>query len=102
MSILLKFHIIYNNFRYIQFRYNLGNGPVVINSSEPVSLNEWQHVTARRYHKDGMLRLNNGPEISGQSQGMLKSLDLTDDTYVGFIPTNSSRFVNHNNAMKRE
>ncbi|KAJ8688469.1 hypothetical protein QAD02_024264 [Eretmocerus hayati] len=76
---------------YVQFRYNLGNGAVVLTSPEKVSMKTFHRVAAKRYHKDGVLVLDDAEEVIGQSQGMLKSLDLNQDTYVGNIPTNFSR-----------
>ncbi|KAK0077851.1 hypothetical protein PV326_009744, partial [Microctonus aethiopoides] len=76
---------------YVQFRYNLGNGPVILTSPERVTMKNYHRIAAKRYHKDGVLIFNDGEDIAGQSQGMLKSLDLTQDTFIGNIPTNYSR-----------
>ncbi|XP_034935622.1 agrin-like isoform X2 [Chelonus insularis] len=76
---------------YVQFRYNLGNGPVILTSSEKVTMKNYHRVAAKRYHKDGVLIFNEGDDIAGQSQGMLKYLDLNQDTFVGNVPTNYSR-----------
>lgn len=51
----------------------------------------FHRVIAKRYHKDGVLIFNGGEEVAGQSEGMLKSLDLNQDTYIGNIPTNYSK-----------
>lgn len=76
---------------FVQFRYNLGNGPVILTSSERVTMKTFHRVIAKRYHKDGVLIFNGGDEVAGQSEGMLKSLDLNQDTYIGNIPTNYSK-----------
>ncbi|XP_074109510.1 agrin isoform X2 [Cotesia typhae] len=76
---------------YVQFRYNLGNGPVVLTSPERVTMKNFHRITAKRYHKDGVLIFNDGEDIAGQSQGILKSLDLNQDTFIGNMPTNYSR-----------
>ncbi|XP_070168746.1 agrin isoform X2 [Polyergus mexicanus] len=76
---------------YVQFRYNLGNGPVVLTSSERVTMKTFHRATAKRYHKDGVLIFNDGEDVAGQSQGMLKSLDLNQDTFVGNMPTNYTK-----------
>ncbi|CAB0041271.1 unnamed protein product, partial [Trichogramma brassicae] len=75
---------------FVQFRYNLGNGPVILTSAERVSMKQFHRISAKRYHKDGVLQFNEGDEVAGQSEGMLKSLDLNQDTYIGNIPTNYS------------
>ncbi|XP_011499741.1 PREDICTED: agrin-like [Ceratosolen solmsi marchali] len=76
---------------FVQFRYNLGNGPVILTSPERVSMKTFHRVTAKRYHKDGVLLFNENEEVAGQSEGMLKSLDLNQDTFIGNIPTNYSK-----------
>ncbi|XP_066597691.1 agrin-like isoform X2 [Prorops nasuta] len=80
---------------HVQFRYNLGNGPVILTSPEKVAMNTFHRVAAKRYHKDGVLRFNDGEDIAGQSQGMLKSLDLNQDTFIGNMPTNESKIYDN-------
>ncbi|KAG8224569.1 hypothetical protein J437_LFUL003088, partial [Ladona fulva] len=76
---------------YVEFRYNLGNGPVVIQSHEKVHLRTFHRAVAKRYHRDGMLRLDNGEDVAGQSSGSLRALDLLEDAYVGYVPTDEQR-----------
>lgn len=76
---------------YVEFRYNLGNGPVIITSLDKVQLKRFHRVIIKRYHRDGMLKLDEEEDVAGQSKGSLRALDLTDDAYVGFIPSNYSR-----------
>ena len=38
---------------FVEFRYNLGTGTVVIRSSNRVALNQWHNVTAARTDRDG-------------------------------------------------
>lgn len=89
-EILEKFALPFLN-RHVQFRYNLGNGPVILTSPERVTMKTFHSVAAKRYHKDGVLIFNDGEDVVGQSQGMLKSLDLNQDTFVGNMPTNYSK-----------
>lgn len=77
---------------YVEFRYNLGNGIVSIKSLEKVELKKFHKVVIKRYHRDGMLRLDDGDDIAGQSKGTLRALDLLEDAYVGYVPTNYSRY----------
>lgn len=79
--------------RHVEFRYNLGNGPVVITSHEKVQMKKFHHVVARRYHRDGVLKFDNSEDVAGQSQGSLKSLDLQEDAFVGFVPTEHKKYV---------
>ncbi|KAK9890325.1 hypothetical protein WA026_010423 [Henosepilachna vigintioctopunctata] len=76
---------------HVEFRYDLGNGPVVIRSANKIKLMRFHRVVLKRYHRDGLLKLDDQEDIGGQSQGNLKALDLLDDTFLGFIPTNFSQ-----------
>ncbi|KAL3289355.1 hypothetical protein HHI36_022791 [Cryptolaemus montrouzieri] len=76
---------------HVEFKYDLGNGPVLIRSVNKIKLAKFHKVVIKRYHRDGLLKLDNEEDIGGQSKGNLKALDLLDDTYLGFIPTNYSQ-----------
>ena len=76
-------------FRYIEFRYDLGTGPSLIRSLREIKLGQWHRVQARRWHKDGILKVDLEEDVVGQSQGSLRSLDIGEPTYVGGIPTQS-------------
>lgn len=78
--------------RFVEFRYNLGNGPIIITSLNKVQLNQFHRIIIKRYHRDGMLKLDEGEDIAGQSMGSLKALDLTEDAFVGYVPFNSSKY----------
>ena len=67
-------------------RYNLGSKPAVLKSASRIQLNKYHKVVAKRFLKDGMLQLDNGPEVSGQSPGTLTSLNLKTDLFLGYIP----------------
>lgn len=55
-------------------------------------MKKFHHVVARRYHRDGVLKLDNSEDVAGQSQGSLKSLDLQEDAFVGFVPTEHKKY----------
>ncbi|XP_041975156.1 agrin-like isoform X2 [Aricia agestis] len=76
---------------YLEFRYNLGNGALVLTSLEKIKLNEYHKVSAKRYHRDGILSVDSMEDITGQSNGNLKALDLAEDAFIGSVPTNYSR-----------
>lgn len=76
---------------FVEFRYNLGNGPAIITSLDKVELKKFHKVIIKRYHRDGVLKLDDGEDIAGQSKGSLRALDLLDDAYVGYVPTNFTR-----------
>ncbi|XP_049948231.1 agrin-like [Schistocerca serialis cubense] len=85
---------------HVEFRYNLGNGPVWLASEQRVAPGRLHRVTARRYHRDGQLRVDGGPEVAGQSQGPLRALDLRGDAYVGAPPTNVSKVFENAGAQQ--
>ncbi|KAF5294801.1 hypothetical protein FQA39_LY00285, partial [Lamprigera yunnana] len=76
---------------YVEFRYNLGNGAVTITSMEKLELKRFHKVVIKRYHRDGMLRVDEGDDIAGQSKGSLRALDLLEDAFIGFVPTNFTK-----------
>ncbi|XP_047536585.1 agrin-like isoform X2 [Vanessa atalanta] len=76
---------------YLEFRYNLGNGAIILTSLEKITLNEYHKVSAKRYHRDGILSVDDMEDVVGQSSGSLKALDLAEDAYIGSVPTNYSR-----------
>ncbi|XP_073957154.1 agrin-like isoform X3 [Choristoneura fumiferana] len=76
---------------YLEFRYNLGNGALILTSLEKITLNEYHKVSAKRYHRDGILSVDEMEDVAGQSSGHLKALDLAEDTYVGSVPSNFSK-----------
>ncbi|CAG9855043.1 unnamed protein product [Phyllotreta striolata] len=76
---------------FIEFRYNLGNGMVLIRSVDKIKLGYDHRVVIKRYHRDGVLKLDDSEEIGGESSGNLKALDLLEDAFVGFVPTNNTR-----------
>lgn len=80
---------------YVQFKYNLGSGPVAITSLDKVQMKKFHRVVIKRYHKDGLLKLDDGEDVAGKSEGTLKALDLVEDAFIGFVPTNYSRSVRY-------
>lgn len=76
---------------YVEFRYNLGNGAAVIKSLEKVELKKFHKIVIKRYHRDGLLKLNDGEDVRGESPGSLKALDLEEDAFIGYVPTNHTR-----------
>ncbi|CAH0382273.1 unnamed protein product [Bemisia tabaci] len=76
---------------FVEFRYNLGNGPVVIVSPHKVTLRKFHRIVAKRYQRDGLLQVDSAEPVAGQSLGTLRALDLSQDAYVGYVPTNVSK-----------
>ncbi|CAH1955675.1 unnamed protein product [Acanthoscelides obtectus] len=76
---------------FVEFRYDLGSGPAVIRSLEKVETGKFHKIVIKRYHRDGMLKVDDGEDMGGQASGHSKALDLQEDTFIGYIPTNHSR-----------
>lgn len=66
---------------------------VVLTSVEKIQLNEYHKVSAKRYHRDGILSVDDHEDVVGQSTGSLKALDLSEDTFIGSVPTNFTRYI---------
>lgn len=64
---------------------------LTLTSLEKITLNEYHKVSAKRYHRDGILSVDDMEDVVGQSGGYLKALDLNEDAYIGSVPTNYSR-----------
>nr|XP_022901915.1 agrin-like isoform X3 [Onthophagus taurus] len=76
---------------FVQFKYNLGNGPVIITSLDRIQLKRFHKVIIKRYHRDGILKVDDNEDVAGQSQGNLRALDLEEDAFIGYVPSNYSR-----------
>ncbi|CAL1298848.1 unnamed protein product [Larinioides sclopetarius] len=77
---------------YVEFRFELGSGPAVIRSNEPVEMRKWHTVQIRRERKDGkniyhgFLKVDDQPEVTGSAQGRFLGLDLVQPMYIGSVP----------------
>ena len=64
----------------------LGTGKAVIRTPRRIRLGTWHRIQAKRWHRDGMLRLDDYDSVDGHSKGALRSLDTNQPTYIGGIP----------------
>ncbi|XP_077787491.1 agrin isoform X2 [Podarcis muralis] len=71
---------------YLEYRYDLGKGAAVIKSKEPIPLNTWISVSLERNARKGVMRINNGERIMGESPLPHTSLNLKEPLYVGGAP----------------
>ena len=67
-------------------RYDLGSGPSVLVSSQPVELGSWHKLVFRRYHQDGMLQIDKSDPVRGKASGRNKSLNIKGRIYIGGHP----------------
>lgn len=51
------------------------------------------HIMAKRYNRDGLLRVDGEEDVKGTSPGSMKSLNLDHGGYMGYIPLNSTKYV---------
>lgn len=77
---------IFASYRFVEFKYNLGNGAVVLTSVHPIAIGVQHKIVAKRYQKDGLLQFENYEPVRSVSMGSLRSLDLNDNAYVGYVP----------------
>lgn len=78
---------------FVEFRYNLGSGLALLTSPDKVELSKYHKVVVKRYHRDGILKMDEAEEVAGQSKGWLRALDLSEDSFLGHVPTSNSRWV---------
>ena len=72
----------------VEFRYDLGSGPAIL-ISDIITLNTWHTVTAYRDGRVGSLQIDDGPVVSGTSQGTTSQLNLAGDLYLGGVVDSS-------------
>ena len=79
---------------HVEVRYELGSGPAGLVSPAPVVLGQWHKLVFRRYHRDGMLQLDQDEPVTTRSRGRNKSLNIKDNLYIGGHPySNSSKYL---------
>ena len=76
---------------YVEFRYDLGDGVRILRSTNRVQAGVVYHIVAKRYNRDGLLRVAGDEEVKGASPGTMKSLNLGHESYIGYVPLNSTK-----------
>ncbi|NXO71347.1 AGRIN protein, partial [Phainopepla nitens] len=71
---------------YLEYRYDLGKGPALLRSKEPVPLHTWVSVLLERSGRKGVLRVSNGHRVTGESPMPHMVLNLKEPLYVGGAP----------------
>ena len=71
---------------FIEFRFELGRGPVVIRSENPIQLDIWHRIKIVRKQRDGSLVVDDQPEVSRSAPGHFIGLDLAEPLYIGSVP----------------
>lgn len=73
-------------------RWDAGSGPYELHTGR-VNVDGKSKISARRYKKDGVLKLGSAI-ASGTARGRMTSLDVDPFVYVGLPPENVTRYVN--------
>ncbi|XP_076973127.1 pikachurin isoform X2 [Tamandua tetradactyla] len=73
--------------RSLQFRFNCGTGVAIITSNTKIKLGGWHIVTLYRDGLKGLLQLNNGTPVTGQSQGQYSKITFRTPLYLGGAPS---------------
>ncbi|RMB91596.1 hypothetical protein DUI87_31825 [Hirundo rustica rustica] len=71
---------------HLEYRYDLGKGPAVLRSKERVPLNTWISVLLERSGRKGVLRVDDGDRVTGESPVPHMVLNLKEPLYVGGAP----------------
>lgn len=84
---------------HVEFRYDLGSGAAILKTPEKIKVGTFHRVTARRFGKDGILKLDDGPDVSSTSPGMMRSLNLVTPIYLGSLP-NITHVLSNNTGVR--
>nr|XP_045613717.1 basement membrane-specific heparan sulfate proteoglycan core protein-like isoform X12 [Procambarus clarkii] len=71
---------------YAEFRFDVGSGPAVIRSRQPLELDQWHTVKLSRDRKEGTMVVNDEAPVIGRSVGRFLGLDLIEPMYLGGVP----------------
>ncbi|EMP24866.1 Basement membrane-specific heparan sulfate proteoglycan core protein, partial [Chelonia mydas] len=70
---------------HVEFRYELGSGMAVLQSTEPLALGQWHKVSAERINKDGTLQVDSSKPVKRSSPGKSQGLNLRTPMYLGGV-----------------
>ncbi|XP_036623838.1 pikachurin [Trichosurus vulpecula] len=73
--------------RSLQFRFNCGTGVAIIMSESKIKLGSWHTVNIYRDGLNGLLQVNNGTPVTGQSQGQYSKITFRTPFYLGGAPS---------------
>lgn len=68
---------------YVEYTFDLGTGPARLRSHLPLTLNHWHVIRASRTGLEGVLQVDDQPEVIGQSQGAYTQLTLLENLFLG-------------------
>ena len=68
---------------FVEFRYDLGSGTLLIRSNSKINMGQWHYLVARRYNQDGFLSLDASDKVTGKAVGSIKTLNVDKLTWIG-------------------
>ncbi|XP_064642356.1 agrin-like isoform X19 [Lineus longissimus] len=78
---------------YLEFRFDLGSGIAVVKSRKKIALKEFHQITAYRAGQTGILKIDDEKDVISTSPGDLRSLNLNEPLYLGYIPELSKGII---------
>lgn len=94
IAILLK-----NSF--VELRFNLGSGSVVLKSPSPIQLGKSFVIEVNRHLSEAHLSVDLQDNVTGKSEGPHKLLDLGDNLFVGGTPYSNVKKISSVLAMRK-
>ena len=72
---------------FIEYRFELGGGPMIVMSESQIELNSWITIKISRHFRDGLLFVSNqGKTIGSTAPGKFVGLDLKGPLFIGAVP----------------
>ncbi|XP_047229553.1 agrin isoform X5 [Girardinichthys multiradiatus] len=71
---------------FLEFRYDLGKGPAIIRSKNPMKLKVWNTIDLERSFRKGEIMLNKKDPVRGESPNKHTDLNLKESLFVGGAP----------------
>ncbi|KAH3696364.1 hypothetical protein DPMN_083828, partial [Dreissena polymorpha] len=68
---------------FIEYRFDLGTGPAIIRSRQPIKLNHWHTVKISRTGMEGVMEVDDDERVIGLSQGAFTQLTVTQNMFIG-------------------
>lgn len=90
---LLNFVLIQKD-GFVEFRFELGNGRVILKSQEPLVLNEFHSVRVTRYEQSGTLKVDDQNVIASTAPGNYRGLDLDLPLFIANVPSFDENIMN--------
>lgn len=69
-----------------EFRFDVGSGPAVIKSEDPIEMGQWTTVKLNRDRRGGSMMVNDKGPFHGIIRGRFEGLDLIEPLYIGGLP----------------